>query len=221
MNIFEFPYGVVAEWTCFLASIFLIRKENPSHWKLFRPYMAIIASIETFCLISRLSGFLLNNRMIYNCVFILSIFFHLYVFSAIIELRHIKKVITLLFITVMIFYLLDWYRKGFLNFFSTANTIFGGCLILLALLYYLSLFKQDEYKDLLKEPSFWFATGCLVFYATKSGINAFYEQLVILSARNTFSINYLISNILSIIMYSCWIKAFSCLKNQVYYRRSS
>jgi len=218
----KIPFSLIIEWMCFIASILFINNATqPKYWKLFPIYLGIMVLVETYChYIGRIAFAYKGNHAIYNGFFLIYYSFHLYIFSKIINLKNIRIICAILSLILLVSYLSEWMHQGYFFLFYRTNTIFSGILVLLCILYYISLFKQDEYHDLLKDVSFWFATGCLIFYATNVAVNAFFLELVRTKIKGQVSIRYVIMAILNIIMYSCWIKSFLCLRNKQIYTRA-
>lgn len=223
MEIVKFPFSLLMEWVCLLTSILLFKNIVPKFWRWTFFYLIITVSLESYSfLMSRLLGLRPDTQWLYNIFLMIYILFHLYIFYKLIELPYIKIIcLTCLFILVG-FYIYNWFNVGFLKSFTTTNTLFGGAITILSILYYYSLFQQEEPKDILKEPTFWFITGCFIFYTTSTSISAFYEEIITYSKKNSFPLRYVIMNFLNIIMYGCWIKSFICLhKAQVSSAHSS
>lgn len=205
---------------CFIASILILRNKEPKFWMLFIPYLSITVAIESHSYIAnRVLHLKIDTHWLYNIYMLIYLSFHVFIFSKIIRLSFIRKAcITCLFL-LLICYAFDWYELGFLTSFSRTNTLFVITIIFLSILYYYSLFQNEESKDILKEPAFWFVTGCLIFYATSTGVTVLFKQIVNYNKETIIQLRRLIIALLNIIMYGFWIKSFLCLKkNQVYSR---
>ena len=222
MEITKIPFSLIIEWMCFISSILYIpNKINPKFWSLFRVYLGIMILIETYThytIIVAMSS--KNNHVIYNGFLFFYAGFHLWIFSKIIALKYIKHICLSLAILLLTAYIAEWMHQGFGLYFYRTNTIFSGIITLICIIYYFSLFKQDEYHDLLKDAAFWFVTGCLIFYATNTTVNAFFAEIIRTKIKGQVSIRYIIMAVLNIMMYSCWIKSFLCLRNKQIYTRA-
>ena len=215
MTIFTLPYGLLSEWMCLVASILLLKKVIPKFWRTFIPYLTVIVATETLCFTMRVLSFSENNHTFYNGSLIVMILFYLYVFNKILKLPSMVGYVSLIILSCI--YTIEGFYINFAAFLSLTNSIFHGFVVILCIIYYFKLFKQDEYQNILILPEFWFVTGCFIFSGTATGLNAFFDVLSELSEQYRISFRYIIINILSVIMYSCWIKSFLCLKkNQVY-----
>lgn len=222
MIIAKIPFSVIIEWMCLIASILFIPKNLiQKHWRCFIPYLLIVATLETFSyLIGRVIQIDLNKHILYNSFLLIWPIFHFYIFSKVILLKSANFLCLIITIAVLISYFFEWFSFGFNSYLYRTDTFAGGCMVLLSIIYYIGLFKQDEYHDLLKDAAFWFVTGCLIFYGTTTAINAFFEELVRIRIKGQVSLRYVIINIFNIIMYSCWIKSFLCLRNKQIYTRA-
>jgi hypothetical protein len=213
MNILHIPYGLIIEWVCLITSILLLRRASPKFWQIFIPYLAFTVGIETYAYLSITEFGNRNTHNLYNIFLFVYLCFHLYLFSKIINLRQSNKIVSFCLIVLLGFYFFEWQFTNH-SFFSITNTVFGGIVILLSIIYYISLFKRDE----MKQSEFWFVTGCLVFYSATTSVNAFFDQLLWLDKKmGELPIRYIIVSSANIIMYGCWIKSFLCQKDKKIY----
>jgi len=211
MNILFIPYSQIIEWMCLIASILFIRTAKPKFWRSFVLYLIITIIVEDFAYYIAHYQRHLSNHWLYNIFLAIYAPFHLWVFSKIINRQDIKKLCLGLGITIALLFLWEWNNQGIELLFYKTNTVFGLSITFLSIYYFYNLFKQDIHIEILKDPAFWFVTGCLFFYATSTGVNAFFIQIL----NGNYKIRYFILTFLNLIMYSCWIKAFLCLrKNQ-------
>src|SRR6185437_1807508 len=100
------------------------------------------------------------------------------------------------------------------SFFNTADTIGSEVMIVLCITYYFFLFKDDQYINLLREPSFWFVSGYFIFYTTSIGTDTFFKNLVNTTMIHSVSLRYIIMKFLNPILYGFWIVAMLCIKNK-------
>lgn len=213
MELVKIPLSLILEWVCLLTAILLLRNAMPKFWRWFIFYLTLTVAIESysFCM-HRLLGLQLNTQWLYNLFLLTYIVFHLYIFYKIIQLPFIRNICLCILLLLIGAYIWEWNSKGLNVSFSTTNTLFNGAVITLSILYYYSLFKQEEPKNILKEGAFWFVTGCFLFYTTSTAVNAFFYEIVAYSKENHFPLRYIIINFLNVIMYSSWIKSFTCLR---------
>lgn len=198
---------------CLITSILLLRSASPKFWQIFIPYLVITVSIETYAYISITQFGNKSTHNLYNIFLLIYLNFHLYLFSKIINLQYANKIALLCLIVLLGVYFFEW-QFTMHSFFSITNTVFGGTIILLSIIYYFGLFKQDE----MKQAEFWLVTGCLIFYSATTSVNAFFDQLPWLNQKmGLVPIRYIIVSIANVIMYGCWIKSFLCLKDKKIY----
>jgi hypothetical protein len=222
MIITKVPFSVIIEWVCFIASIlFIPTKLKHNYWRALIPYLGIVVAVETFSyLVGRVIAMNLNKHYLYNSFLLIWSTFHLWFFSKIIPLKNIKALCLAITVAIASCYVIEWVNFGFSFYLYRTDTFIGGIMVLLSVIYFVALFKQEEYHDLLKDASFWFVTGCLIFYGTTTSINAFFEELIKIRVKGQVSLRYIIINIFNLIMYSCWIKSFLCLRNKRIYTQA-
>lgn len=222
MIITKIPFSVIIEWMCLVASILFIPKNLvQKHWRFFTIYLLTVVGVETFSyLIGRVIQVDVNKHILYNGFLLIWPIFHIWIFAKVISLKNINILCLLIGIAIATCYIVEATHFGLSFYLYRTDTLASGAVVLLSIIYYISLFKQDEYHDLLKDAAFWFVTGCLIFYGTTTAINAFFEELVRIRIKGQVSLRYIIINIFNLIMYSCWIKSFLCLKNKQIYTRA-
>ena len=211
MILAKIPISVISEWMCLIASILLFKTMRASFWRYFLPYLSIMVAIETYGLINRLLELKIDTQWLYNIFMLIYITFHLYIFFNIVKLKFIKEICLTCFLLLMIAYALEWYNVGLHRFFTTSNTLFSGVTISLCILYYYSFLKKPEATDILKEPAFWFVSGCLLFYTTTTVFIAFLNQITDVEINNIIVARGIVMGVLNLLMYGCWIKSFICL----------
>lgn len=208
----KIPIAVISEWMCLITSILLFKTMRKTSWKYFLPYLSVTVAIESYGYITnRVLALQVDTRWLYNIFMLIYIAFHIYIFFKIVEVNFIKKICLACLFLLIGSYVLEWYNLGINRFFSTTNTLFSGVVIMLCILYYYSFFKKKEATDILKEPMFWFVSGCLLFYATSTVFIAFLNQIVDYDNERVILVRRIIMGFLNLIMYGCWIKSFICL----------
>jgi len=203
----KIPYAQIAEWMCFITSILLLTSAKPKFWQYFIPYLAITVGVETYGYYTSHYMHIKNNHWMYNIFLGVYTVFHIFIFYKIIHLKHIK-ILSIFFLTLLMsVYFWEWQHQGFNHFFFRTNTLFGALITCLSILYFYNLFTQNNDIELSTSASFWFATACLIFYATSTCVNALF-----LEALKGSYLRYIIIVLLNLIMYSCWIKSFLCIR---------
>jgi len=211
MTLLTLPYSQIIEWMCLIASILFVLHAKPKFWRWFIIYLIITVAVEDIAYYIAHFARQYSNHWLYNIFLAIYAPFHLWIFSKIIPLKFGKLLCLIFGILISLFFIWEWHNNGINLLFYQTNTVFGVCITILSIYYFYSLFKYDLAIDILKDPAFWFVTGCLFFYATSTGVNALFMQIL----NGNHKIRYFILTFLNLIMYSCWIKAFLCLhKNQ-------
>jgi hypothetical protein len=175
---------------------------------------ALLVSINTIC--GRLL-LLYNTRIcfsIQSIYILLDFIFWRSFFLRLLKDKKINKIIQILSalsLSTAIFFLC-YNSKNNSNLHVLA--LINICKTLFCILYYHNLFKNISDQNILSKPSFWIVTGVL-FYSCLSlpfyGLNIYIKlQFPPLLSNNIFSI----SNMLIIIMYIFFIKAFLCTTSQ-------
>lgn len=217
----KLPFSLISEWACLIASILLVKKSDVLVWRLFPLYLFIIVGVESY-------GFYLarvaksgNNQLLYNLLMPICMVFPLYVFSQIVNLRNIKFICYILLLLFFCFYFGEWLYQGISSFFYRTHVLYNLLVIALCFIYYYSLFQQEEYSNLLDDPSFWFVTGCIMFFAISISVNIFFAELVRGLVKKQIPVRFIIMGIINVILYGCWIKSFICLRSNRTYTPQS
>jgi hypothetical protein len=206
-----FPYYLLAEWLCFIASVLLVNNLD-KYFTSIRVYMGFVVLIESICFylawIERVS-----NQWLYNCFILFEFSFMTWFVCKAINLRYKNWIIVISCLTFFGTYFAELInQKGITRFFSKADTVESVIMIALCMIYYYKLFIQEEYLKLENEPFFWIVTGSFIFYTTDIGVDTFFKKLVEVRISHSIPLRYLIMNILNIILYGCWIKSFLCIR---------
>ncbi len=221
IDFLKLPFTLIAEWTCFIASILLIKKSDGLVWRLFSLYLLIVVLVESY---GYYLGWILksvNTQWIYNLFMPIVMLFPVYVFSRIINLKHIRKISFALLFMFFSFYFGEWFYQGLSSFFFRSHVLYNLIIIVLCFIYYYSLFQQTEYSNLLQDPKFWFTTGCIIFFGISISVNIFFAEILRGFAKNQFPLRFIIMGVINVILYGCWIKSFLCLRNNQTYTPQS
>ena len=172
--------------------------------------IALLASINTICG----TLFFVYNRqicfLIQNILNLFDLLFWTLFFLKLLQEKESSRKIQFLFIgtTLLAIYLLYFNNidKPNLHVLALSNI----CKTIFCIFFYRKLFKNLPDQNILLEPSFWIVTGLifysclsLPFYALNNYIRTQFSPLL---SYNIFSI----SNMLIIIMYVFFIKAYLC-----------
>ena len=208
----KFPFQFIAEWMCFLTSILLLRRSD-QYWRTLRYYLCYVIIVES---VSYYLAYKYHNNLIFcNLTLIFEYSYGLWLISNLVNLKNIKLVCLIAYLAFCVSYGLEYksHRLG-LYYFNNADTFGSVIMIGLCLVYYFSLFQDEEYVDILKEPLFWFISGYFIFYTTSISLDTFFQKLVEVRIAHSISLRNIIMKILNFIFYGCWIKSFLCLRNK-------
>ncbi|TCC93430.1 hypothetical protein EZ428_01265 [Pedobacter frigiditerrae] len=215
LKVLELPYALIIEWMCLITSILFLRNVYPKFWRVFIPFLTLTIGVESYGYYTAImlpKG--LSNAWLYNLFLIVYVIFYTWIFSRIIPIPGIKKIVAAFLAIIGGLYFWEFnYNKG-LNelFFYRTNNFFSVGVVIFCISYYFSLFRQLEYINILEQPEFWFVSGCLIFYATSTCVNSFFSELIKIKIIGNFRLRYFLMCFLSLIMYSCWIKSFLCFR---------
>lgn len=218
----SFPYYLLAEWFCLAVAFLYLDHPSKTFWGIIKVYLVVTVAVESCCYYLAWIASGVNNQWIYNLFIPVEYTFTFWIISRIISYKTAYQAAVLGVCLFYGMYLTEWSLNGTLALYLDKTSLLGSVIvILLSLLYFYRLFQDHEYTDLLKEPGFWFISGCFLFYTTNVSVDTYFDQLVRIRIRNSISLRYLIVNVLNIILYSSWMKAIICLKNKKAYMQPS
>jgi len=210
--------SLIVIWGCFLASLLLL-KNKPGHhpWTLFKYYLFVVVLVETLSSFGLKFRLMSTSQWLYNSFMPIYGLFYFYVFSNIIKLKHVKTLVFIFSLTFLCAMLWEGFNHGFSTFFFRTLIYVSIVQLFLCGLYFYSIFQQDEYADLLKDPAFWFVTGTLFYTAIVASTSIFFSELLKLQVKNQIPLRAILVVLGNIIMYGCWIKSFLCINNKQTY----
>lgn len=193
----------------FLASVGMYLIKNQSFYLYIFPVnLAFVLVMELVAI--RLANKGVSNVHLYNILSSGQIVFYLWLFNQIIKDGRVRRVLRIAAIVYPVFVLLNKFlvQKG-AQYLSLTVALGSLCIVLAAIYYFYELFQSEKSINLVREPSFWIASGLLFFYSCSfplfSLLNYFY------SPSNTI-IFYLmhLSSVLNALLYSSFFIAFIC-----------
>lgn len=189
----------------------IVPKNNIAYMKGFFicPLISLLVSVNS---ISSRFYFLYpieKNFLIQSILHLFDLLFWTWFFLKVLNEKKDSRNVKILFVTTLLF-------ACYLLFKSTSNSnlhihaLSNMCKTFFCIFFYNNLFKKLPDQNILLKPSFWIVTG-LIFYSCLS--LPFYALSNYVKARFSplfFSNIFAISNMLIIIMYLFFIKAFVC-----------
>jgi hypothetical protein len=210
--------NTVSEFFCLLISILCLYREKDKVWRNFILLLLLTCLVEIAGIYIR-KGLHRPNFMIYNIFLLIECAALNYFFYHLFKANHnLKKLLTGWLIFFLLFYFIELYVKHFNTYVSASSTFMSVELILASVYYYYLLLKEEKFRQLSKDASFWWVNGTICFYFAGIACNIFFKYLLQDKTPGlTHSARYIVFSILNVILYSCWSYSFICR----YYRRTS
>jgi hypothetical protein len=209
--------NTASEFICFVISLFCLYRDKDKVWRSFILFLFLTCLVElTGSYIGR--GLKQPNFQLYNvfliieCVVLNYFFYHLYKAG-----RNLQKLLTGWLVFFLLLYFIELYVKHFKAFVSTTSTIMSVEMILASIYYYYRLLKEEKYRRLSKDASFWWVNGTICFYFAGIASNIFFKYMIHDKPPITHTARYIVFTILNVILYSCWSYSFICR----YFQRTS
>jgi len=182
----------------------------------FYPLASFIQSISYYVIIAFSITSRIRNDVMYitcNLFLIIELYLIYHFFLKALASRPAKKLLYSIEVIYIVLICLYWaIYSTFLSIPTTLYIIQAFCILIPALLYFLELFKWPQAGSLLKIPSFWIATGVIVYFA---GTLPLFVMRDFIFGRNRFIKEptiYLINFIAYSIMFLFIAKAYLCPK---------
>tara|TARA_R110001632_G_scaffold149752_5_gene267178 strand:+ start:926 stop:1555 length:630 start_codon:yes stop_codon:yes gene_type:complete len=200
----------IIQWTmiliAFVAAIVKRKNFGPAR-QYFEWYMLFVICVQICSeLLYAYGSDEYGNSIIYNIYDVVTYLFFLRWFYHIVPYKKLVLISTLVY---GIAFVTSLFVDDYIVDFSRINTYTGTLVILiLTNAYYVSLLKREEIVSFTRLPSFWIASGLLIF-----NIGYLPLTLLILS-KSTFILFDLsiVTTLLTVVLYGCFIKAFLCPK---------
>lgn len=205
-----FPFAETFEGLCAAGAVLYLRKERRSFWIWFIPFLALTLATE---LIGKyiVRSLHRNNIMLYNMYLLLDIAFVTWIlYKCFPGKRNWRIPFSISFIALTAIYVSESILHRGQQYNNTTDTVSSFVFVFACGLYYFLLLRDDQYRDLLKFPSFWIVTGLFLFNFGSMVIDLFPSELMNLYLAEKISLRYAIIVFLMAILYGCWIYAFRC-----------
>ena len=208
--------NTVAEFSCFVVSLLCLYKDKDPVWRVLILFLFFTCLVEFGGIFIR-NVLMRPNYMIYNiflvpeCIVQSYFFYHLY------KIYHNRK--NLLIIWVILF-LIVYFGELVSNHFSgyafRTSTVVAVELILASIYYYYLVLKENQYRRLSVYAPFWWVNGTICFYFASTASNMFFNYLVVIDRAPvmSYSVRYIVFNILNVILYLSWSYSFLCRYRQ-------
>lgn len=208
--------NTVSEFFCLAISIIFLYGEKDKVWKCFILFLFLTCLIEIAGIYMRKLA--LPNFMIYNVFLAIECAVLNYFFYHLLKIYHNLKMLLAAWLGIfMVFYFIELYVTNFSAYVSASSTFMSVELILVSIYYYYRLLKEEKFRQLSKDASFWWVNGTICFYFAGIAFNIFFKYLIPDKTFVTHSARYIVFSILNVILYSCWSYSFICR----YFQRNS
>jgi hypothetical protein len=209
--------NTASELFCLVISILCLYREKDKVWRSFILFLLITCLVEIAAIYMRIVVHK-PNFMLYNIYLVIECAVTNYFFYHLLAKNHIlKKVLTGWLAIFMLFYFIELYINHFKAYVSASTTFMSVELILVSIYYYYRLLKEEKFRQLSKDASFWWVNGTICFYFAGIACNIFFKYLFQDKTYVTSSASYIVFSILNVILYSCWSYSFICR----YFQRTS
>lgn len=210
---FPIPIHIYIIFLCVVISLIsLAQKQPPSYMWLFTFYMILTLVVEFIGWWSNIHN--KNNLALYNIYGVVNIIYSIYLVRYFLQEGKAKKIFG---VCMLIYPVLPLINIGLitksLHSFATYSYIIGAVMIVICCIcYFYQRIKYPGKENLLRDPSFWIATGLLFFNSISVpnlGIINFLTNIPKLAYKTFFNI----SVVINIILYSLYCISSLCSLN--------
>lgn len=200
------PITLIQIVALIMATLAVKDKKDP--WRLFVFYLSLKLVIEmaafAFGSTSRLPGY-----MYYNLLMIISTGFLTVIFIRLIFPPLSRFLLPGLFAVFIVFFLGESLMNNFAARNDNSSLLSAAVIIFYCFCFYNQASKNNAVVSQLRYPLFWITTGVLIFYAVHILLYAFYDKIAPIKLRGGYYVFDLAVTTINIILFGCWIIAFS------------
>lgn len=201
--------NTLSEFFCLVISILCLYREKDKVWKSFILFLLLTCLVEIAGIYIRKELYR-PNFMLYNFFLVIECAVVNYFFYHLLKANHnLNKLLTGWLVIFLLCYFVELFVNHFNTYVSTTSTVMSVELILASIYYYYRLLKEEKFRKLSKDASFWWVNGTICFYFAGMAFNIFFKYLFQDIPVNT-SASYIVFSILNVILYSCWSYSFIC-----------
>lgn len=207
------PFYIIVISLCVVISLVsLAKKQPPAYLKLFTLYMILTLVVESIGWWYTIHG--RNNLTFYNLYGIINITYSIYLLRSFLLEGKAKQVFGWLMLAYPFIALINiGFIQKSLQHFATYSYIVGAVMVVICCIcYFYQRIKYPGRQNLLRDPSFWIATGLLFFNSISVpylGIVNFISNIPQYAYKTFFNINAIIN----IILYSLYCISSLCSLN--------
>ena len=212
--------SIIAEFLSLSVALFCFRQLKGSIYFYFIPFLFFLVYGEigaVYFYYNVPESYLNGNTHIYLWISIFEIIFYSYLFYHFFSNKLMKKLILAIAFLVVNFYLfLFFFYTVYVEAFYYVLTLVGIYLTLLSCIFFYQLFQRDEEGEALSSPDLWIVSGIFVFF-TGTCLTFVLHKTLTGPDRWLFGqpLYNLIPQVLSIILYGFFAKAFMLCRKKV------
>jgi len=191
---------------------FIRYKNLNSVLKTLPPFLVLTLFVESATPL-RLIRFHGNNAWFFNIFTTIEFLYYSSVFYFILQSAFQKKVIFLIALFFLAFAGINiLFIQGFYKFHTISYRVGAVMIVVWCFLYFRQLLQSSEYIILIRNSFFWITIGLLFFYLGYFFYFSAFDYIVYNKISFNLKLWIIISNILNILLYSCFLIALICQK---------
>ena len=191
-----------------LISILFYKKLEPVWLRFFTWFMLFTILVQIVGYIYSLD-FKKSNHFIFNIYLLIQFLFYFGIFYKTFQTKKLKLLAILASIGFIVYSFSNFlYEPGFYTFDTSSNTLGSVLTIIFCLLYFVSLFKSEEFINYFKIPMFWISTGLLFFFVGNFMYLSFIDYIIKYNLDKSGSVYWFIMITLNLLLYSLFSIGF-------------
>ncbi len=201
--------NTISELFCLAVSIFCLYREKDKVWRSFILFLLFTCFTELAGIYIR-RELRLPNFWVYNIYLIIEcVATNCFLFHLIKAKPDLRKLLGGWFAVFLLFYFIELYIKHFNAYVTASITFLSVELILASIYFYYRLLKEEHYRKLSTDASFWWVNGTICFYFSGIACYIFFSYFF-LDTYITKSVSYFLFSLQNVILYACWSYSFIC-----------
>jgi len=207
--------NTVSEFVCLFVSLICLYKDKDPVWRALIFFLLVTCAVEVAGIHLR-KELHRPNFMLYNIFLIVECFIQSYFFYHLIKVYKDKAMVLVIWIVLFLLcYFTELYKNHLGGFVFQTSSLMSVMLVLAGVYFNYLVLKDERFKRLSTDASFWWVSGTLCFYFGSTACNIFFEYLVHdKTPAISHSVRYIVFNILNIVLYLNWSYAFICRYRQ-------
>jgi hypothetical protein len=146
-----------------ISGVLSFRQGLPYFLKIFVAFLWVMLSVEITGNILSFHG--MHNQWLYNGFLLVMMLVLPFVYYHLLPYRNLRKVILAYFFIFPVFVLVNTISWQPIQTLQTNNFVLGGTFnFLLAIAYFLHLYRSEDTNNILKDTGFWISSGLLLYF---------------------------------------------------------